>query len=187
MGGPSILGALVTPTILAGDKVKLCPKRIQDALNDYTWRTDAELCKLDAAPPTLSSLEEYSRAYAEELHRPSPVCRFAIETIDGRHIGNCSYFNVDETSKEAEFGIMIGDRAYWNQGYGTDAILTLLNRVFSQTKLERIYLKTLSWNVRAQRCFEKCGFATCGELVRGEYKFIIMEIRRPVEPPKQPK
>ena len=185
MGRPSIFGALARSPILVGDKVKLRLKRVQDAANDYSWRTDTELCKLDAAPTTSISFEEYLRGYAEELHRPSQGCRLAIETMDGRHIGNCSYFNVDETIKEAELGIMIGDRAYWNQGYGADAILALLERIFSQTKLDRIHLKTLNWNVRAQKCFRKCGFVPCGELIRGDDEFIIMEIRRPTKPQKQ--
>lgn len=185
MGRPSTFKALVRPPVLVGDKVKLRPKRIQDAVNDYGWRTDTELCELDAALPTSSSFKEYLRGYAEELHHPGPGCRLAIETVDGRHIGNCSYFNINELNRDAELGIMIGDRAYWNQGYGTDAILTLLDRVFSQTKLERIHLKTLNWNVRAQKCFLKCGFVPCGELTRGDHSFIIMEIRRPTRPRKQ--
>ena len=50
--------------------------------------------------------------------------------------------------------------------------------VFNTTGLERIYLKTLNWNQRAQKCFRKCGFAKYGELTRGGYDFFLMEIRR---------
>ena len=181
----SIFGTLIRPKVLSGSKVRLRPKRLQDAGNDYSWRTDAELCRLDAASPLLISFEEYLRGYAEELHYSSCGSRFAIETLDGKHIGNCSYFNVDENEREVELGIMIGDRAYWNQGYGTDAILTLLNYIFLYTRLERIYLKTLSWNERAQRCFDKCGFVSRGRLVRGDYDFLIMETRCLDKPQKQ--
>jgi len=184
---PSIFEVLTRPLILVGNKVRLRPKRLQDAANDYSWRRDIELCRLDATTPTLSSFEEHLRGYAEELHHPSRGYRFAIETLDGRHIGNCSYFNIDETKGGAELGIMIGDRAYWDQGYGADAILTSLDHIFSQTKLERIYLKTLNWNVRAQKCFEKCGFAPCGQLIHGDHSFIIMEISRSAKPQKQAK
>lgn len=180
----SIFQALAGPPTLVGNKVKLRPKHLQDAANDYSWRKDTELCHLDATIPTLSSFEEYLRNHAEELHHPSGGYRFAIETLDGRHIGNCSYYNIDEVKREAAMGIMIGDRAYWNQGYGADAILTSLNYLFSQTKLERIYLKTLNWNIRAHKCFEKCGFVPCGHLFRGDHSFIIMEIHRSAKPQK---
>jgi RimJ/RimL family protein N-acetyltransferase len=173
-----IVSVLNTPKVLTGKKINLRLKRPKDAANDYSWQKDAELCRLDAAAPLLCSFEEFLETYAEEFHRPSRSCRFAIETLDGKHIGNCSYFSVDEIKGEAELGIMIGDKDYWNQGYGTDVICTSLNHIFSRTNLNRIYLKTLEWNFRAQRCFQKCGFKICGHLSRGEHNFILMEIYR---------
>jgi RimJ/RimL family protein N-acetyltransferase len=76
---------------------------------------------------------------------------------------------------------MVGEKEYWNQGYGTDAILTLLHYIFSNTNLERIYLKTLDWNKRAQKCFTKCGFRASSLLKIEEHTFIIMEIHRPTK------
>ena len=178
---------MTRPPTLVGNKVKLRPKRLQDAASDYSWRTDTELCRLDAAAPVLGSFGEYLRSYAEELRYPGPSARFAIETMDGRYIGNCSYFNVDKTNRQAEIGIMVGDRAYWDQGYGADAVLTLVNHIHSQTGLERVYLRTLSWNLRAQKCFRKCGFVPCGQLIRADHDFIIMELRRSAEPQKKAK
>jgi ribosomal-protein-alanine N-acetyltransferase len=175
---PTIIEFLGRAPILVGNKVKLRPKRLQDAANDYSWRRDGELCRLDAALPISVSFEDYLESYAGELRYPRRGYCFAIETLDGRHIGNCSYFSIDDTKKEVELGIMIGDKTYWSQGYGADAILTLLNNIFSQTKLERVYLKTLKWNTRAHKCFQKCGFLPCGQLIQGEYNFILMEIHR---------
>ena len=177
----SIFSASTRPSLLIGSKVRLCPKRLQDAANDYSWRRDVDLCRLDAAAPISCSFEEFLESYIEELYRTSRSYRFAIETLDGRHIGNFSYFNIDETKNEAEMGIMIGDRAYWNCGYGSDAILTSLNHIFSQTNLKRIYLKTLNWNIKAQKCFQKCGFTACGQITHGDHYFILMEIHRPAK------
>jgi ribosomal-protein-alanine N-acetyltransferase len=177
----SIFSASTGPPLLVGSKARLRPKRLQDAVNDYSWRRDVELCRLDAATPILCPFEEFLESYIDELYRTSRSYRFAIETLDGKHIGNFSYFNIDETKKEAEMGIMICDRAYWSCGYGSDVILTSLNHVFSQTNLKRIYLKTLNWNIKAQKCFQKCGFTACGQLTHGDHYFILMEIHRPAE------
>lgn len=177
----STLAAMTKTPLLNGNKVKLRPKRLQDAANDYSWRQDIELCHLDAAPPIQCSFDEFLEIYLEDLHRLNQSCRFAIETLDGKYIGNCSYFNLDETKKEAEMGIMIGDRIYWNKGYGADAIVTSLNYFFTQTNLQRVYLKTLSWNARAQKCFTKCGFQPCGQMIHREYTFLLMETRCPVK------
>ena len=181
MRRPSIFAALNRPPILTGKEVRLRPKRLQDAANDYGWRQDAELCQLDAATPLLCSFEEFLQNHVEELYRPSRSYRFAIETLDGKHIGNCSYFNIDESKKDIEMGIMIGDRSCWNLGYGADAILATLNYFFSQTDLERVHLKTLNWNTRAHKCFQKCGFVPCGQITYGYYTFILMETYSPTK------
>lgn len=167
---------------LVGRKVRLRPKHIGDAANDYAWRRDAELCRLDATSPITCSFKEFLEDYAWELRYPSSGQRFAIETLEGEHIGNCGFFNVDREKKEAEMGIMIGNRAYWNRGYGTDAVLTLLKHIFTSTDLRRIYLKTLDWNIRAQKCFKKCGFSACGSLSCWGYSFLLMETFRPGQP-----
>lgn len=123
--------------------------------------------------------DEYLEEYTSEIMLYfSPGERFAIDTLDGTHIGNCSYYNYDEARGDTELGIMIGDREYWNNGYGTDAVNTLVDHIFTSTKLDRIYLKTLNWNERAQKCFTKCGFSRYGETKRGKFEFILMQMYR---------
>lgn len=171
--------SLTIPPTLTGNKVRLRPKRLRDAINDYQWRRDEELCRLDATQPTTSSFEEYLKLAAVAPSYSSQSYHFAIDTLEGKHIGNCSYFGIDEAKGEAEIGIMLGDKAFWDRSYGTDALRTALNYIFSQTSLKRIYLKTLDWNIRAQKCFEKCGFTSYGNLTQEEHSFVLMEIRRP--------
>lgn len=165
--------------MIFGKKLILREKRTDDAWNDYSWETDPELARLDAAPVLTMSYSEYLEEYCSELtYYHSSGKRFAIETIEGEHIGNCSYYNYDEARRETELGIMIGNRDYWNGGYGTDAVATLVDYIFNNTKLNRIYLKTLDWNDRARKCFQKCGFNKYGESTRGKYNFTLMEIFR---------
>ncbi len=165
--------------MITGNKIRLREKNLSDVQNDYAWQTDPELVNLDAAPLVTISFPQYLLAYTGELHYPTPNRHpFAIETLDGKHIGNCVYYNVNETEDEAELGIMIGDSNYRDNGYGSDVIFTLVNHVFSQTELERLYLKTLNWNQRAQKCFQKCGFTPCGHLHKDGHRFVLMELYR---------
>ncbi len=165
--------------MIIGSKIKLRDKRLADALDDYIWRTDPELAWLDAAPLLTTTFSTYLSDYADELRYPSPTrYRFAVETLEGKHIGNCSYYNIDEAKAEAELGIMIGNRDYWDMGYGTDTVTTLISYIFHQTNLKRIYLKTLDSNSRAQKCFKKCGFTPYGHMARDGFSFTLMEINR---------
>jgi len=160
-------------------KTRLREKRLSDARSDYSWQTNPELAALDAVPPLSFSYAEYLARYAAELRYPTTRRqRFAIETSDGEHIGNCTYYAINHKRGEAELGIMIGNRDYWDKGYGADAINKLLEYIFGQTRLNRVYLKTLVTNTRAQKCFTKCGFTPCGHLKRDGYSFVLMEIHR---------
>jgi RimJ/RimL family protein N-acetyltransferase len=168
--------------MIKGSKIVLRGKRLEDARKDYAWKTDAELARLDATIPLDMPFSHYLVSYAEELRYGNMGGRrYAIETLEGKHIGNCSYYNLDQDEKETELGILIGDRAYWNKGYGTDAVTTLVTQVFKETNIERIYLHTLEGNIRAQRCFQKCGFAPSGRVTRGGHNFILMELRKTPE------
>ena len=166
---------------IKGDSVVLRSKRIEDVDADYRWRIDPELAALDATRPVTLSFNEYSRYHDDDLRFPSPwSVRFAIEAEDGRHIGNCMYYDINLDLQQAELGIMIGDRAYWDSGFGTDAVTTLVGHGFMNTALTRIYLHTLVHNLRAQRAFEKAGFAATERITRDGYEFQRMEIRRPM-------
>jgi RimJ/RimL family protein N-acetyltransferase len=47
--------------------------------------------------------------------------------------------------------------------------------------LKKVYLHTLVWNTRAQKCFEKCGFVERKRVTRSGYDFILMEMKRPAK------
>ncbi|TET25348.1 MAG: N-acetyltransferase [Dehalococcoidia bacterium] len=172
--------------MIIGTKVRLRPKRLGDARQDYSWQTDPELVQLDAAPLLNMTFPQYLSDYAAELLYSFPIRhRFAVDTLDGKHIGNCGYYNIDEAKGEAELGIMIGCRDYWDRGYGADTVAALVDYIFTKTKLRRIYLKTLDSNHRAQRCFEKCHFTPYSRLVRNGFSFVFMELSRKQWPEKQ--
>jgi RimJ/RimL family protein N-acetyltransferase len=164
---------------ISGQKVRLRQKKLTDVRNDYAWQSDPELARLDAAPVLKASFPVYLMDYMEIIHKPERN-RFplAIETMDGKHIGNCTCYDIDESKSEAQIGIMIGDRDYWDRGYGADTINTLVDHIFMATLLNRVYLKTLDWNLRAQKCFRNCGFIRYTTVTRNGHNFLYMELTR---------
>jgi RimJ/RimL family protein N-acetyltransferase len=171
--------AVVEGELARGTLVVLRAKTLDDAEQDYAWRRDPELATFDAARPYTGSLSDYLAICRDEISYPSPYRRtVAVEDFEGRHIGNVMYYNVDFHRREAEVGITIGVRDCWGRGYGTDLMRTFVGFMFETMELDRIYLKTLDWNLRAQRAFEKAGFKRYGGSRRGEYNFVLMETRR---------
>ncbi len=164
---------------LRGAKVVLREKRPEDAENDYIWRSDPELARLDAALPLTMSFDRYMKLFEDQIKYPTPGSHhFATDTIDGKYIGNCMYYDLDSVNMEAELGIVIGDRDYWSNSYGYDAVVTLLDHMFTARKLKRVYLHTLEWNQRARRCFSKSGFKPVKTVRRMGQDFIFMEVLR---------
>ena len=162
-----------------GEKVRIREKRVEDIRNEYSWRVDPELSRLDATRPMTMSYEDFFRYSKEEMQFPNYRSkRLAVETLEGVHIGNIMYYDLNMQNSQAELGIMIGDKDYWSSGYGTDTVNTLLRHLFTILELDRVYLHTLSWNYRAQASFAKSGFKLVRNVKRGGQDFILMEILR---------
>ena len=169
------------PRVVAvGRPVRLREKQAEDAERDYAWRKDVELAAYDATRPITMSYKTFLKTTAEEIRRPSKYRRtYAIEEMEhGTHIGNVMYYGYDSLLREAELGITIGVREYWGRGYGSDAVRTLLEFVFGELELRRMYLHTLSSNTRAQRAFANAGFRRTRQVRRDGYQFERMEIAR---------
>lgn len=133
---------------------------MMDAARETMWYVDPEIRSLDVAAGTIRNAKWFS-----------------IVTVDGNHhIGLCVLYNYDNYM--GELGVRIGDKNYWNRGYGTDATLLLVQYGFEVMGLQLIWLKVLPENIRAIRCYEKCGFTKVGKLALDEYEFVTMEKRR---------
>ena len=85
-------------------------------------------------------------------------------------IGSLAFNEIDWRNRAAEFGIMIGDKKYWNRGYGTEAVLLLVNHGFNTLNLNRIFLRVFENNPRAIRAYEKAGFVHEGKLRQAEFR-----------------
>ena len=90
--GPQMNGGL----LLKGEKVVIRERRLKDVSDDYAWRTDEELARLDATLPISMSYDDFLRHSREELVHGNPSSqRLAIDTLSGLHIGNCMYYDID--------------------------------------------------------------------------------------------
>ena len=165
--------------IAVGELVRLRGKRLTALDNDFAWRRDPELAGFYAAQPTIISYNDFAATYEAELSRTQNFRKvMAVEDENGLHIGNVMFYNIDLRRREAEIGITIGISRFRGRGYGSQAIGLLVEYIFSETTINRVYLHTLDWNLRAQRAFRRSGFRDCGRKRRGGYYFHIMEFKR---------
>ena len=158
--------------MITGTKIRLRALERSDLPKICQWLNDEEVMYYDSGHPgNTASLAEVEHWLDEELER-RPLDRkdYIIETLDGVAIGRIDYKGLSVKHRDAELGIHIGEKDYWEKGYGTDAIMTFLNYLFNELQLHRVWLGTASYNTRAQRCYEKCGFVKEG--VSRERRFV---------------
>ena len=94
---------------------------------------------------------------------------FAVDTVEGVHIGAIGLNNLHIRNKRATFGITIGDPKYWSHGYGTEAATLLIDYAFKKLKLHRLDLDVYNYNSRAIGLYKKLGFKK--EAILREHNF----------------
>jgi RimJ/RimL family protein N-acetyltransferase len=144
--------------MIEGTIVNLRPSELSDAERYHAWLNDREVTRYLSMRYQISLLAE--EAFLRD-RASSPMAygnlHFAIETKDGTHIGSIDFHETSPEDRKARLGIIIGEKAYWSRGYGTDAILTLLRFGFDEMNLHRIDLRVDAQNERARACYRKCG------------------------------
>jgi RimJ/RimL family protein N-acetyltransferase len=157
--------------MIEGKLVDLRPFEMSDLDDDWRWVNDREFTRYVSMryPVPRLAEEEWLRARTSQFPAYGEQ-RFAIETKDGRHIGNCSLFDVRPADRVAELGIGIGEKDCWSRGYGTDAVITLTRWGFEEMDLRRVFLTVYDFNVRGRKAYAKAGFVEEGCLRKAIYR-----------------
>jgi RimJ/RimL family protein N-acetyltransferase len=136
----------------------------------HRWLNDPEVTQyIEVRYPI--SLEQERKFVASTSSADYDAARFAIETLDGEHIGSCALRGSSPEDRSADLGITIGDKNFWNGGYGTEAMRLLCQFGFEHMNLHRIELHVFADNPRAQRVYEKVGFQVEGRLRDADYRY----------------
>lgn len=156
--------------VIKGEKVILRPLSLRDAQRFCTWLADPDVTVFlqnHGNPPTLAEEREWIR----KQQRSKDSVQFAIDDqVSGEHIGICSLLKITNLDKRAEFGIFIGNKRFWGQGYGTEATWLLCNFGFRKLKLHRIYLRYIAYNFRGEKAYARVGFKKEGILRQHYYR-----------------
>jgi RimJ/RimL family protein N-acetyltransferase len=152
---------------ISGKKIRLRAVERSDIPTFVRWFNDPEVTQYLAMYMPMSQAQEERWFEAQLEQRDGFV--FSIETLDGRLIGNLGLSSIDWKNSKALLGIVLGEKEYWNHGYGADAIIALLGFAFRQLNLHRVYLFTYEYNKRAIQCYEKCGFKLEGRMRQAHF------------------
>ena len=148
-----------------GEKVKLRAYKKEDIKIECEYLNDNELKRLLVNYIPYPMILEQEEKWFESLLDAKDSYNFAIEDLEtGKYIGGCGINSINWLNRYVVIGIFIGDKNYWGKGYGTDALKVLVKFIFEQMNMNKIKLNVFSFNKRAIRCYEKCGFQVEGIL-----------------------
>jgi diamine N-acetyltransferase len=158
--------------MIPGKRVRLCAIERTDLPRFVTWLNDPEVIRgmLMVSPMSMAQEEGWFERLKNRPVEEHPLL-IQIYTDEGwLPIGNIGLHNLNWISREAEVGIVIGEKQFWSQGYGADAMRLMLRHAFNHLNLNRVFLHVYSNNPRAVRSYEKAGFVHEGRLRQAQYR-----------------
>jgi RimJ/RimL family protein N-acetyltransferase len=105
-----------------------------------------------------AEIEWWQRERREDPARQANRIVFGVQTKDGTPIGMFGITRLHPTYRLAMLTAFIGEPDYWDGGYGTDALLLVIEYAFAWLDVRKAWLATMSANPRVVRQMEKVGF-----------------------------
>jgi len=159
--------------MLVGKRVRLRAIEREDIPTFVRWLNDREVTQFLLVNSPFSKAMEQNWFEGQLQNPPHEGQVMAIEARVGEdwiHIGNTGIHRVDPVNHSGEFGILIGEKNYWNQGFGREATTLALQHGFDDLNLHRIFLRVYENNPRAIACYKAAGFVQEGILREAIYK-----------------
>ena len=130
-----------------------------DASTLFSYRSDKELCRfqdfmLASVEDTLSFIQEQTQL---KLGVAGKWKQLAIRDLQGQLMGDCAVMFLNDEPRIAEIGITI-DHSYQNQGYGREAIQSLVKHLFEKHNIHKCIAKVDIRNLPSQIMLTHAGF-----------------------------
>jgi len=162
-------GKSMSNNLFQGELVRFVAAEPQLAAGLFAkWGRDSEFVRLlDSDPARLLSVDKYKEWFEKDLveQQKNDELFFLIRTLEeDLTIGLIGLNGIQWVHGDAWVGIGLGEREYWGEGYGTDAMRILQRYAFEELNLHRLSLSVFEYNSRAIRSYEKVGFVIEGRV-----------------------
>lgn len=165
---------------LVGHVIYLTPLSMDDISEKYVeWLNDPVVCRDNSHGSVRNTLAR-TTDYVESVQNSETTMAFAIRLkSSAEHVGNVSLQKIDRGNESAELAILIGEKAAWGLGVGTDAYRLLIDYGFNELNLNRICSGQTTRNSAMIRVCEKVGMKKEGVLRQamvknGEYLDVVI-------------
>ena len=144
------------------NRLILRPFSMKDVQDVFLYASDDSVTKYLTWPPhtDISQTEKVVKKFY--LDKPG---FFAVELKSERKCVGCIELRICAEHDKASFGYVL-NRRYWNKGYMTEALKTIIDLAFSKIGLNRIESTHYVGNEGSGRVMQKCGMRCEGKALQ---------------------
>lgn len=167
---------------LIGSRVYLRPVLEKDASLLMTWSNDPEIRPLTFLylPVTEKGAEQMIETIRNGL--PYDIVWMICLKENDMPIGRMGLYGINWRDRTAATRALLGVKEEWDQGYGTEAKMLVLDYAFNELDLRKIHSQVFGFNKRSLAYLEKTGYKVIGvrkkEVRRGNryYDVLLLEV-----------
>ena len=145
--------------VLKGAKVVLRPPDASDPARFIAWLADPEVTRYLGVrfPLSLLAEEETIKRMGDDRN----TVWWVVEA-EGRAIGGTGIHQIDWVDRNGTTGTVIGDKAAWRKGYGSEAMLMRTEYAFRQLDLHKLKSSAFMENEPSKHALAKAGYRQIG-------------------------
>ncbi|MFW6040924.1 MAG: GNAT family N-acetyltransferase [Thermoplasmatota archaeon] len=151
-------------------KIRFRPFGREDISLLEKWENDYEVTLYARGKPLVFKNTDNLEKEYEEYLKDEDKQRFILEMVkDDKTLGIATYKGHSDSVKNADIGVYIGEKEYWNQGIGKDITLGLCEMLLFHKNYDRLSAWSSSLNKRAHKVLEEFGFVKTGVARKSGY------------------
>jgi RimJ/RimL family protein N-acetyltransferase len=156
---------------LVSNRVQLRSLDINDINEFYEWSCDREVTQFSLSAYSYPQSKSDISAWLSGINLSSKCVSLGVCCSEtGKLIGYAGIASISALNRSGEYFILIGDKAYWGKGFGTEVTKIVTDYGFKTLGLHRIELTAYANNPAAIRAYEKAGYIHEGVKQQSGYR-----------------
>lgn len=142
---------------IKGSQIYLRPITIEDTDLVVRWRNSEKVVQNFIYRKNISR-EDHINWFHNKIETGQVMQFIICDLQTDKPLGSIYLQNFNESSRQAEEGIFLGEEEAYGRGIGTEAAKLMLEYAFSVLKLHKLTARVLSYNQGSRKMHEKAGY-----------------------------
>jgi len=145
--------------LIESSLITLRPLEVEDCNAFYSWANDREVTQFSLSAYAYPQSKSDILKWLADINKCTKTVSLGIcNRATGYLIGYAGIASISTLNRSGEFFILIGDKACWGKGIGTETTKLITDYAFKTLGLHRVELTAYASNPSAIRTYEKAGY-----------------------------